>query len=190
MFPYASAFFGVVDYSNARGRAKLIVVLIKLFPLVSVVALYLAWTSMSYLALVPFVHFGLVYSIRENKNLADGPTKQFKTETDNLESIMTTVEISWQQWLEEKASKNLLLVTFFAENTTLASTLIQKIKSSDLALLDDSSNSFKNGSKLCDVEFAINSFERNPIEDLIKKLVRLAWESDCELKHLDVFPME
>lgn len=191
LFPYASSFFGVIDYKNASGRGKLIVALIKLFPVTSILALYLAWTSLSYLALVPFLHFMLVYSIRENKNLANGPQEQFETESDNLDSLMTLVEVSWQNWLESKANKNFLLITFFIESESLESTLMQKLRSSGLELLDsESSSSFKNGSMLLDVEVGISGFERDQIESLIKQLVSIAWQSQCELRHIDVFAVE
>ncbi|MCW8877363.1 MAG: hypothetical protein OQJ89_01780 [Kangiellaceae bacterium] len=191
LFPYASSFFGVTDYKNARGKGKLIVNLIKLFPVTSVLALYLAWTSLSYLAIIPFLHFLLVYTIRENKNLANGPKRQFGSEAENFESLMTIMDVSWQSWLGSKVDKNLLLSTFFAEDEHSKSTLMHELESSGLELMaSESSSSFKNGSVLLDVEVAINSFEREKIESLIKQLSRIAWKSECELRHVDVFASE
>lgn len=191
LFPYVPSFFGVTDYKNATGRGKLIVFLIKLFPITSILALYLAWTSISYLALFPFLHFWIVYIVRENKNLADGPQKQFKTEAENLESIISLIGVSWNSWDQSKSEKNLLLSTFFAENENCKSGLEQELENSSFELLGkELSNNFKNGSMLLDIEISLASLDRANIEALANQLTAIAWKTQCELRHIDVFAIE
>ena len=196
-FPYVSMLFGVQSAEQHSFRGKLIVAVIILFIPVSIFSIYVAWTSNSYFALVPFAHFFVLYNLRANKNASAGPRNQFSSMAQNLAAKMEEIDYSWQHWTHLSNANNIVLLTFYASNETSALELKSKLSSTvNNYRSAELSAPYKNGSYTLEVEISLdpiegdpiegNPIERGAIEKLTKQLIELAWAAHCILNSLDI----
>ncbi len=186
-FPYVPMVFGVLDNERDSVRSKLIIKLIWLFPIIATISLYQAWTSNSYFAIAPFIHFAIIYSIRANKNASAGSKNEYSSMQENLDAKMVQINHYWSNWECLNPNKSLAIFTFYAPTfdigTTLKDKLIELEKNCSSVELAEP---FKNGSVILDVEFTLNLIDKTAIETITKQLIELAWDTQCELKSLDV----
>jgi len=178
--------FGVYDAGYETFRGKVIVTLIMLFPIVAIGSLYIAWTSNSYFALLPFVHFAVVYFIRKNKHISAGPTKEYSSSQQNIESILKQIDECWDEWTQLKTENYIAVITFYAQTNDDGVTLKNKLSSEKGQYTEMELTSYKNRSINLDIEISLVSLERAYIETMVKELIELAWKNDCELTDLDI----
>ena len=152
-FPLIPMFFGVGKQQKESLRGKLVIALIFIFAPVSIISIYVSWTSNSYFSLLPFAYFAVLFSLRVNKNASAGPRNQYASLQENIDAKMEEIDYSWLQWSKLANAENLAIFTFYAPNNDCASKLKSNLASSkDINCSAKLSAPFKNGSFILEVE--------------------------------------
>jgi len=183
-------FFGVHGAESDSFRGKLIVKLILIFPLVAIGSLYIAWTSNHYFALVPFVHFAIVYAIRVNKNAHTGPSSEYSSKQENVDALLNQVNDGWDEWKQLYTKNYLAILTFYGSTHDDGVNLKDKLSSAKNKHTEMELTTYKNGSVNLDTEVNLTSLDKSAIEIMIKELVELAWNNQCQLNNLDIMEGE
>jgi len=189
-FPYVPMFFGVYDAERYSLRGKFIVKLIWLFPLASLIFLYIAWTSNGLFALAPFAYLAFVWSIRANKGDSAGPGMQFSSKQQNLKASLDELEYRWESWQNNKPTNNYLLFSFFAPSVELAKPLKDIISKTEKLHSEIEESNYDNKSLTLHARIKLDSIDKNTITETTKRMIDAAWNNNCELSSLDVMEDE
>jgi hypothetical protein len=185
-FPYIPMFFGVHGSERASTRGKLIVKLIWLFPPVSLLCLYLAWTVNGYFSLIPFGYIAFTWGIRANKTTGAEPAREYTTKQENLKARIAELEYRWNSWAENRSTSHYILFTFFAGSTASAQALRDTLAKTENLHGEIELSTYDNGTASVYVRISLDKIDKNVITALTGRMVDVAWDNKCELLSLDV----
>ena len=185
-FPYVPMFFGVYGSTQNTLRGKLILKLLWLFPVATVISIYLSWVSNSFYAVIPFIYLFILWIIRANKGDSSGPSRQYACLRDNLVARFDELAYRWSSW-QELESKNLsILYRFFAPDEDSANALKKIVVASEQLHGSIEMNAYKNNTYSVYVSIKLDVVEKKLLEAITERMVNVAWSSKCELVSLDI----
>lgn len=184
--PIVPQFFGVYGAESDSFRGKLIVKLLWIFPLVSIVCLYIAWTSNSFFSLVPVAYFVLVWTMRVNKRANSGIVKQFTTKQENLTHSLSVLEKKWSAWQTNSPTKSYMYFGFFAPSSEYAARLNDELVKTEKLRCEIETTTEPNGNLDISVDIKLDVIDKNNLTTLITRMVDKAWNNNCELWLFDL----
>jgi len=185
-FPYVPMLFGVYGAERYNLHGKVIVKLIWLYPLITTVCLYLAWTSNPWLSLAPFAYIVAVWSIRPNKAPATAPSGEFSTKQENVAARMDELNYRWDSWQSLKPENLYVLFTLFSRNKDSADKLKNEIAKTETMYGKVEMTSNPNGTMTVFAPIKIEVIDREVITTLTTKIIDVSWQNQSQLLSLDV----
>lgn len=185
-FPYVPMLLGVYSSAGNAFRGKLILKLLKIYPVVTLVSIYLSWSSNTYYAFVPFVYILFLWIIRDNKVDSSGPSRQYTSLQHNLDARLKELEYRWKSWLEIESKNLYISFRFFAPDESAVNALKNIFMKNESLYGDIETNTYDNGVFSVYVYIKIDSIDKQSISTIIKRMLDIAWANNSELLSLDV----
>jgi hypothetical protein len=189
-FPYIPMFFGVYGGEKNTFRAKLILKLIWIFPFAALMFIYLSLTANSLLSLAPFAYIAIVWSIRLNKDSNKGPTKKYVSQQENLQAILDEIEYYWESWPHNNSDNNHILFGFLSSSKESSTHLKNNITKTEKLYCEIEESTYKNNTSTVYSSIRVESLSKAAIIDTCRRLIDIAWESNCELLSVDILENE
>ena len=186
VFAFVPMLFGVYGAERYSFRGKLILKLLWLFPPTWMVSLYFAWTTNSYLTVVPYVYLVFLWLIRPNKDAGKPPSSQYASKENNLRVIIQEIDDCWDEWSKLNPSENYLFFTFFAPGKDEADKLHASLRQvdklhGDIELMPHLKHTVK-----LHAGITLSRIEKTTIARIAEQMTSLAWANDCELSLIDM----
>jgi hypothetical protein len=185
-FPYVPMFFGVYGSDRNTLRGKLILKLLWSFPVVTVICIYMSWATNPFYSAIPFIYLTFLWSIRANKGVSSGPSRQYSSMRDNLAARIDELSYRWGSWQEFRSNNLFVLYRFFAPDEDSANTLKEIIVNSEKLHDAIEMNAYQNETFSVYASIKLAAVDKKLLTAITERMVTVAWNNKCELISLDV----
>jgi len=189
-FPYVPMWFGLYGAEKHSPRGKLVYKFIWGFPIVAIVSLILGWTSNGIYTLIPIAYAIIIWFIRPNKHDSQGPDTQYRDAHKNLEARLADIEYRWQQWESQGATRQYLLLTLLAKSHDAANAINSSISHSEKLHSAVETSLYDNDTATVYVRVTLDTVDKDTIITILKRIVDIAWKTECEVSSIDVMEEE
>ncbi len=189
-FPLVPAFFGIYGRARQEARGKVLMRLLWFYPIFTLACLAVAWGSvgsvLSYVALLPFVYVGSLWSMRANKQDSSASEKRFSTTQENMEEQVREMDYKWHSWAEALNDECVLRFEAWLPNASMASELQQALVKSKRAAGDFSVEKDSDGSVMLHFAAPLESKTKTAIRADIKGTIDVIWQYSGELSSSEI----